>query len=144
MIYALEKEKIEKCWNIIEEGVKLSLPPALLREKGSMNNVKEALLKGDLLCWMIAGKTHDDIRAVCITATVIDVGTKTRNLLIYALYAYEIIPKEVWYEGILMLRKFAKDINCKYIVAYSNNGNVISIAEKLKGTINMSFIMFDV
>jgi len=144
MIYLLEKEKIEKCWDIIEEGVKLSLPPALLQDKESMNYVKAALLKGDLTCWIGTGETKDDIRGICITAISVDVGTRTKSLLIYALYAYELIPKETWYEGMVMLKEFARKMECNNITAFSSNKRALGVAEKLNGDTNTRFIMFDV
>lgn len=68
----------------------------------------------------------------CI-ATVIDIDpiSKTKNLLLYSIFAIKPIPKEMWINGMKILEEYRDLNNCNLIMAFSNIPYIAELCKSL-------------
>lgn len=142
MLVKLFPEQVGEYWNFLMPAIRDSLPPTADPDS-MMSNVLEGLLQGLLHCWIVTNE-NCDIKAVCTTTFSFDVGTGTKNLIIYSLYWFTQLGKNEILEGIEILSTFAQANNCKRVCAYSCSPQVIKAAKMLNGNVNYRYITFEV
>lgn len=142
MLTKLLPDQIAKFWDIIKYALDESLPLIVIRNNDTMNNILASLLNGSLQCWVSYEKSEEKgtINGLIITTIAIDFASKTKNLLVYAAYAYKNNDLSVWKTGYETLAKWAKFRNCSNITAYSDNLRVIKLAKLLSGDVSQTFI----
>lgn len=140
MLSRLEPNQVTVYWEEIKSGIIASLPPTGLPSNEGMAIILNRILKGDVQVWVVADDRSEAVRAAAVTTILEDGATETRNLLIYSLYGYSLVPQELWVEGLEGLKKFAKAKGCYKIVAYTKVPRVVEIARSLGALADTIFL----
>jgi hypothetical protein len=139
----LTPDLIVNSWEDIEAALTEAIPTTIGPIEDRNSRVLESLLIGRMDCWV---KCKDDGKIVffVLTAIIDDPEAGSRSMLIYLLYGY-LPPTIVEMNETLEFGKlYAKEKKCNRIVAYSNNENVIVIANRLGADTSVRFIAFPV
>ncbi len=129
MLLQLLPRDITKHWEGLSEAISKSLPPITSATRDRMTVILKSLIAGTMQCWIL--HKPDGIYAVCTTEFVTDLGSSTRNLLIFSLFSLRQVPDELWLEGLKGIQKFAEVNHCESILAFTDIPAAISLAEKL-------------
>jgi len=109
-----------------------SLPPYVWQDQDTMTNILYALMVGEMTCWtMVRGL--DDVLALATTIVTDDFASKTRNFLIYSMFAFREVTPDEWRQGGLSLMRYAADKNCKQIIAYTKVQAIVDIVKMMGG-----------
>jgi len=113
-------------------------------------SVLREIQTGRLQLWVI-GEVKDEKERVALgvvaTSIVTDHFTGERNLLVSLLHKAKPdvkLNEELWIDGILHLKLYARQQGCKKIVAFSGNERVIEMFEKLGGNASVRFLQMEV
>jgi len=144
MLVKLTAEQISNFWDIIKFAIIESHPSSTPMGLEELNVIFEELLCDVADCWVSCNKENrSKIEGIIITKVVHDPGTRSKNLLIYSLYMDQGIDRMSWPEGLATLAKWAIKKGCRNLVGFTDNSQMVSIAEKLGGT-HLDFIIIDV
>ena len=127
-LYKLLPEQVMQYWEDIRQCIKVALPPMVADNDAAILHIQEQLLLGSLECWMAE---DNGICGVMTTQLVIDSVSRCLNMLIYTVAITSEHSEELWEMGAVHLRKYAIARQCTNIIAYSNNPQMIHIAERL-------------
>jgi hypothetical protein len=130
---------VSRYWEDIKAALLYSVPPLAECDEEGMANILESFLSGKLKAW-ISADDKGSVYALLVTCFLEDVGTRTKNLLIYALCGYKLIPDLEWKSGLQTLREYAVSNKCRAIVAYSKVPRIIEVSQSLGADPNMRFI----
>lgn len=146
MMNRLTPEQVAKLWNIIKFAVENSLPPTAYDHPDRMNRILSSALSGKIEVWAAYDKSEEENKfyGIVLTQIINEIVSDTKSLLIYCLYGYNAVDKDMWLEGLKTTVKYAKSRQCKQIVAYSKLDHIISIASSIGGDCSYRFISFDV
>lgn len=144
LLIKLVDEQIAAYWDIIRVAIQKSLPPVAHESPEKMNNILQEILLGRIQVWCVSPDPEmKQVRTLVTTTILIDGPSKTRSLLIYSLYSFTSLgPDEMdcIFEG---LYKWAKANSCNRAIAYTDQDNVISMAEKYGGRAAYTMLTFD-
>jgi hypothetical protein len=138
-------DQVARYWDFFKEGFKASLPPIAGDTEEHLNSVLEYVLAGGIVVWLSYTK-KDTIQAsgfIC-TQVIVDEVSKSKMLLLYAVYAPNGAPDNEWLEGIAALGEFGRSLGCEKIVAYTDNPAVIKRAEMVNGNTDWRFLSFEI
>lgn len=138
MLVKLLANNIASNWNIIKYAAENSLPPIVWEDSDTMNNILQSLLDDRMQCW-VSYKKDETIDGVIITTVSDDIASKSKNLLIYCLYAFKETDKDTWIEGWQTLSKYGKSIGCQRMIAYTDEPKMVNITWKLGGEARYTF-----
>lgn len=146
MLNRMTPEQVSKFWDIIRYGIEQSLPPIATNDEDKMAYLLSCALSGKVDVWASYVKEDEKIKfeGIVVTRLLYDDVSNTRNLLIYCLYGYTLVDKNSWFDGIEVLIKYARSLNCHQIIAYSKSPNVIKIASKLGANTDYTLISFNI
>ena len=146
MLTKLLPEQVSKFWNIIKYGLEESLPPIVGGHPERMNRILTSLLTDKAICWASYKRGSESVKfeGIAVTRILYDDVSNTRNLLIYAVYGYEVADRQTWIDGITTLLKYAESKNCESIIAYTDLPNIVEIVSNLGGDTATTFLSFDV
>jgi len=144
MLIALMPEQISRRWELIKYAVEQAVPPTVLASPEVLNNLLMSLLDGSAQCWVNYKKKEDKstVDAVLVTTIIEDFLSRTRNLLLYALYGASPLDDESYASGFETLKKYARANSCVKMVAYTNNSRVIEVASRVGWDVEWNFISF--
>jgi len=145
MILRLLPEQVSKFWDVIKYAVEESLPPIVGDHPDKINRILSSALSGKIEVWASYTKNEGALTlgGIALTKMLYDDASDTRNLLIYCIYGYGDISNDIWIKGFETLAKYAKSRKCLQMIAYSNLPNIISLAKRLGGETDYTFISFD-
>ena len=129
MLVRLTPEQVAEYWEGIKFAVEESLPPVAVEKPGTLNRILEAMLVGIIQAWVSLRREDKKVVALVTTTVADDNISRTKSLLIYSTYAFEQSEKSDWIEGFAALSKFAKGMKCDNITAYSNEADILKIAQ---------------
>lgn len=140
MFVRLTAEQIQRAWGLIKESIHESRPPMYVEEPEFYEYIQEALLKGDMDCWVAAKQYSEnpsdlEIIAFCVTELLEDYYNKCKNLLIFSLKGVDKLGPDLWQEGMQGLEAFARVNNCRYIIAYTDHPGIVRMAQQQGGTV---------
>lgn len=130
MLIKLTPEQVSGGWPVIKETIEYSLAPVVGESEEKMNNILMSLLNKTMQCW-VATKDNKYV-AVVTTKILYDDSSLTKSLLVYSIYASG-TEESVWISSFETLRKYAISKGCSRIVGYTDNVNMIKLAERLGG-----------
>ena len=134
--------QIMENWPYIKECISLSLPPYVLASQDAILRIQEQLLVEYLECWACVNDELGTLFGIVTTQIAVDELTLSKNLLIFTITLTEEHENDVWLEGYEYLSKYAKARNCSFIIAYTNQEHVISLAENLQGDTSWRMLQF--
>lgn len=136
MLVRLLPGQVSDNWELIKHVIKETVPPTFDESPDKINNILEALLIGQMVCWASMRK-DGTMEGILITTLLEDKFSKTRNLLVYCIYSFEHKSTEMsWEEGISKLVRVALSMRCTKIVGYTENPSIIRYVEGLGGNTN--------
>lgn len=145
VLIRLTTDQISNFWDIIKYSVEESLPSVAKLEAGTMGEILDDLLSGTADCWVSYQRGNNNkIDGVVVTKVVIDDISRTRNLLIYSVFAYTQSVKESWLEGLVVLGKWAKSKKCYQVLGFTTEPKVVQIVNKLGGDSSTTLVKFNV
>lgn len=147
MLVRLTPDQVDKAWDVLAPMIAESLPPTEVYSGSGMVGILRSLLVEDMICWLYYGddeETEKDPYTLVLTTEQLNKHTDSKNLLIYALYGIQEMPRAWWLDGFKTLKKYAEGTNCKKITAYSNIPSIIKFWEKLGGSNEFRFLTMEV
>ena len=137
MLVKLGKNQVTEYWADLKKAAKLSLPPFAGKREDVMNNLLEQLLSGEVEAWII----HDVVDAadgnknatpvgVLYTTVITDISTQARSLLIYGIYAWAPLNKDMWLHGYDIIVRYAKSKKCTSVSGYTKDEGLLENAKK--------------
>jgi len=144
MLVKLTSEQIAAFWDIIKFSIVEAHPPNTPMGPEELNIILEELLADVADCWVSCNKENrSKIEGIIITKVIRDPGTRVKNLLIYSLYMDKGIDRMSWPEGAATLGKWAIEKRCRNIIGFTDNPQIVTIAEKFGGSI-LTLVTIDV
>lgn len=133
MLLRLMPDQITRYWEDISSAMVAAVPPLGKVDQAGLNNLLEAFLLEDLQAWILF-EDKDGVAliyALAVTKEWVDIGTKDKSLLIYALWGYTLVPDNLWNEGLETLKNFARGRRCSRVCAFSKIPRIIEITKRL-------------
>lgn len=128
----LSPDQIMRFWPDIAQCIDSALPVHLQGDSAAMLEIQSHLLTEVLQCWVAAGDHHGSrIYGIMTTRIAVDEVAGTKNLLIYSVAVIDEHPPSMWNEAKRIISIFAKARGCQGILAYSDNPQMIAVAEKI-------------
>lgn len=147
MIVRLSPEQITSIWEVIRPEIYRALVPTAEATPETLQYVLQGLLTDNMQCWLgledATPPFDDKIYAVMITTLYTDLISRTKSLLIYTLTTVKEMPPAIWGVGMRELVKFAKSQDCKFLISYSDNPEMVAVADALKFR-KMNFLVKEV
>jgi len=129
MLVLLLPNQVMHYWDIIKEGIEGTLPPYVVHNEETMENVQMAFLLGSAQCWVYVDKTPK-VKCVLTTKVVYDSFTGSQVFEIATMYAFYTITGDEWIEGFTTLSKYAIGRKCKKMIFYTNEEKLLLISRK--------------
>lgn len=142
MLIRLLPDQIGKRWDVIGYAIENALPPDIVNDPESMNNILLALLEEKLLCWVYHDKTR--IRAIVTTQIMEDIASKQKRLLLYTAYTFGKLDSSGWIDGLEALRKYARSEGCNSIIAYTKLEYMANLSKRIGGKADYIFVSFSI
>ena len=133
MLVLMTSKEITDKWDTLKGMIAESMihsPSA--NESRRMNNILKALLCERLECWAIQSDEGKGL-GILTTTVAMDECDGTYSLLIYSLYAFEELTKDVIKEGMITLIRYARGKDCIKVSAYTKLESVRKFLERLGG-----------
>ena len=147
MLVRLEYNQILENWSDICDSIKASGPPLSDLDDGQLDEILHRMSTDNMQCWVLCTMEEDlstTVYAIATTTIWRELAGSNVNLLIYSLYGYRPVTNELWKDGLDTLRRFARSMGCKEIVAFTSVQRVISIVENLGGSTNTRLVRLEV
>jgi hypothetical protein len=148
MLLQLQPEQVSKYWDAIKFALIDGLPPHEERTPETLNYILEALIVKDMICWASVIELEEmkyKLEGIVITQMLKDASTKTKNLLIYLVYSFEKDSKFAsWVDGLDLIKKYARSIECTNIVAYTRNKQLAAFVSRMGGDSSWMFLKMPV
>lgn len=145
MLIRLLPEQIASNWDFIKSQIVDNGPLETANGVDKHINILEALLIGDMHCWVEAVENDNrfTIRALLVTQILENSCAGVRNLLIYSFVGMlEAFTLRTWQQAFLALAQFARKENCQNIIAYTSNQNLLRLAERFNGDVSQRVAIF--
>jgi len=148
LLVRLLPTQVAEQWDVLKEAVKLSLPPPMAHDvPGVLNNMLQAFLLGNLVCWLGGKYESGEFKSHCMitTGNMSDFGNLESYLLIYCAYAYAPITTALWQVIIYTLRAHAKAQRYSYIVGFTSSNSFKSVITSImSGNVDWTFFQVEV
>lgn len=147
MLLRLMPDKISEYWEMIKLALHETLPPVVEESPEKLNRIFEALLEGDMHCWVSAHEDdgHAIFEGIIVTGVLNDSYSMTKSLLIYTVYMFTKNSTGMsWDEGIEKLLLFAKGLGCYRVIAYTQNELIANFIERAGGDVSWKFLSLPV
>lgn len=147
IVSKLLPEQISTFWDVIRYAVEQSLPPVACDHPDIMNRILSSCLSGKTEVWAEYtkdGEGNNRFEGVFLTQFIYDDPSDTKNLLLYCLYGYEKIDPNSWGRSFTTIAKYAKEMKCAQIFAYTTIPYVIDLAKQLGGNTDYTLLSWNV
>lgn len=142
MLLQLTAAHCAKDWPLLKRAFELAAPPVTDVSEFSEQALLESLLKDQIQAWYSVEMINEqpNLYAVLLTTFVHDIHSDVTNLLIYSILGLQLIPPHEWALGIQTITKYAKSRGAHQILAYSNVGRIIEMAEQLGADVSQRLL----
>jgi hypothetical protein len=130
-IIQLQPKEIAQFW----DGIKVSLARSneVTEEYyyDYMNNALKQLLSGKMSCWVVFDYTKDNLKqihAMMITSIRADIVFGYTYVYVEGLYGFRKLSDAQALDAIEQLKKYARNVGCRYIRAVTENERAKQIA----------------
>lgn len=132
-------------WDFIKEAITTAFPPIADATDKAFLLMQEQFLLGEMDCWYaVESIDAEEIIAVMTTKVVREDVTGTKNMLIFSVTSYMPHRADLWTSGYDSLKRYAASKGCSKIVSFTNNSNVLQIAQSLGADIEWHLIQLDI
>jgi len=143
-------DQVARYWNELGPMIEMSLPPTTsTRAESRMTNVLQALLSGRLEMFQYYDQKSDDDNSVeilgfTIIAMVDNIDFSSKDMLIYSVFAYQHLTKELIFEAFQLIVRYAKSVGCTAVIAYTMLPNLVKYIKSLGGQTEYTFLRLEV
>lgn len=128
LITRVAPDRVHIIWDKVRLGILRSVPPmAEVGERGLQYAISE-ILAGRMQLW--ATTDENDLVSMAITRIEKDPLVHSKFLTIYSMFNFRPIPKEMWERMLEVAVNFAKDNDCKKIVAIVSDSRLAELGEQ--------------
>ena len=142
MLKLLTPDQVAIYWTDISSTIRSSVVPLAVATDETLNLVLEAILREEMQVWAIF--EGEGVKGIAVTYINVDVGTQTRNIVVYSLCGYSLIEEKTWRESLEGLREFARSNGCIGIVGYTKVPRIIEVVKMLGGKTDYAFVQLEV
>lgn len=143
----LYPEQIAKHWDLLCPLIESTLPP--ISTPGNERSVK--ILEGLLSCTMIMHQFYHqeedgsvEVLAFMITIASSSVDGTGRDLFIYSVYGYEALSLETLFEGLALIKVYAKSEECNAVTGLTDVLQLIKAVERIGGSARYTLVRWEV
>jgi len=133
-IIQLQPKEIAQFW----DGIKVSLSRSNEIDDEHyydyMNNALKQLLSGKMSCWVVFDYTRDNLKnihAMVVTSIREDLVFGYKTVQVEGLYGFRKLSDAQALDAIEQLKKYARNVGCRYIRAVTDNERAKQIANLL-------------
>jgi hypothetical protein len=147
MIVRIPILHVHHYWPLLEKAAMVAVPPFVSDVESRLFNILLSLQEGNLQGFVLGALDEDGnpaLAAVFMTEIMVDGISKTRNLGLYSMYGFSELPLPCWFELRDFLLRYARDLGCSKVCAYTNNEGIIKFCERFGGAVEYRFVTFDV
>ena len=141
-------DQVVRHWEKIGNAIEQALPPIAdsRRSDERMNKVLESILAGkmEIHVFVVYEDEKPTVYAIMSTALTQSVDSENKELLIYSLYGSHLITKDVLFEGIELIKKYAKSQGCSAISAYTNVEGLKVFFDRIGGNSSFTYLRLEV
>ena len=141
-------DQVARHWGQIGYWIEQALPPILDSRKSSdrMNNILESILVGrmDVHLFLVYEDEKPIIYAAITTAIISPVDGGDKELYVYSLYGSRQISKQILYEGLELIKKYAKSVGCSTITAYTNAEGLKALFKSIGGNSSFTYLRLEI
>jgi hypothetical protein len=141
-------DQVARHWEKIGYAIEQALPPIVDSRKSEdrMNRILESILAGrlDVHVFVVYEDEHPIIYAIMSTAITYAVDSEDKDLLIYSLYASHSLSREILFEGLELIKKYAKSQGCLAVSGYSNVQGVKKLFSMVGGDSSFTYLRLEV
>ncbi|MDI6785069.1 MAG: hypothetical protein QMD92_00010 [bacterium] len=141
-------DQIVRNWEKIGYAIEQALPPIVDSHKaeGRMNRILESILAGKIEVHVFVVYTDERPTVYGIVSTAITnaVDSDNKELLIYSLYASHSLNRELIFEGLELIKKYARSQECAAISGYTNIAGLKRLIENAGGSSSFTYLRLEV
>lgn len=145
MLVKLTAEQIANNWNFIKQHIYTSNGLATELTPEQINNLLQLLLIDELQCWAAAriNPEKTDIFGIVVTQVLYDNVLDEKNLLMYSAVGFNnVYHLKTWTRCLLSLAQYARSRDCKRVLAFTDNPELVKLGERMKGKTDRRLIVF--
>ena len=138
-------DQVARYWHELGPMVELTLPPTA--DGSRMTNVLQAILSGrfEMLQYYDQNESGEaKIIGLAVVGIVDNIDYSSKDLLIYAVYAYGQSSRQEVVDGFRLLVDYAKGVGCDAVVAYTNLPGLVKYIKRLGGQADYTFLRLEV
>lgn len=144
MLIKLMPEQVTEYWDTIYPYIDKSLPPITHKDDYRGNDILEDILINNMQCWIISnGDSFENIDGVLTTSITRENIAKLRYLLIYTIFAVDVLNRRVWIDIYRTLRKYAKGVGCSRLSFYTNVPGLVNLTKDVRFADQSTFVVLD-
>lgn len=140
MLLQLEPDQVSGMWDSISQGIQVAIPDIT---KDDLLSILNALVNNTMQCWLYTD-SEGKVIFMCTTQINIIMPENNKVLLVREICGVRSVAEDDWVNALGTIRGFARKNGCTKIVGYSNQANMISIAQRLGADIETRFIQVEV
>lgn len=140
MLVKLFPEHIGKHWPTVRKAITESSLPGTKLSEDNILNIQKGLMLGTMDCWAVTDQESKSLKGLVITTFAKDACINEVSLLIYVVYGIEDFTLEMWEAGFKQLSIYAKSKGCTSISGYSAVPFIKSVARRVGGSTDISYI----
>ena len=141
-------DQVARHWEQIGYYIEQALPPIADSRKSEerMNSILESILVGklDIHLFLIYEDEKPVIYGEITTAITSPVDRNDKELLIYSLFGSKRVGKQLIYEGLELIKKYAKSVGCSSISAYSNVEGLKKFFVSIGGDSSFTYLRLEI
>lgn len=141
MLLRILPEQVVKDWDIISKVIEKSRPPYVDSLYNELISALYSILIEESIIWGYYD-SDNELRGLIMTTTHTDIVTKSNNLLIYALWVIRPMGLQAWRESAVILKRYAKGMGYKSILAYVQVPEVVKLVKALGGDVSWTLAEF--
>jgi len=141
-------DQVARHWEQIGSYIEQALPPIVDSRKSEerMNNILESILIGklDVHLFLVYEDEKPTIYGEITTSVVSLVDSNNKELLIYSLFGSKRVGKQLIYEGLELIKKYAKSVGCSAITAYTNVDGLKTFFKTIGGDSSFTYLRLEI
>ena len=137
--------QVAKYWHELGPMVELALPPSANGNR--MASILQAILSGRLEMLQYYDQNESGeakIIGLAVVGAVENLDYTSRDMLIFAVYAYGPVSRSEVIGGFRLLVDYAKGIGCDAVTAYTNLPGLVRYIKSLGGQTDYTFVRLEV
>lgn len=141
-------DQVVRHWSKIGYAIEQALPPIVDSRMSSnrMNKILESILAGkiEVHVFVVYEDEHPIVYGIMSVAVTNAVDNDNKELLVYSIYAMKSPDRELIFEALELIKKYAKSQNCVAISGYTNVEGFKRLFERVGGSSSFTYLRLEV